>query len=532
MPDVLFNFDSVTKSFSGRRVLDRLSWQLNAGDCAVLLGPSGSGKTVFLHTLLGLIRPDEGAVTTPGLDGDDLFRHAAVMFQEDALLDERTVEANIALAVEERADIFGGPFSRATNDAIDDVLREVRLDPRQVRRALPSALSGGMRRRVALARALIRKPRVLIADEPTTGLDPASSAAIYDLLGSLIRARGMSAVIITHDPSCASRLGYPVYFFSPVEGRMPCWPNPQTSSYEERHRSLLLWMHDQIDAHVERLRIAECGLRIENSGTRPESENSEIRNSECELEQSAIRIPQSAIDALGRFGLLLSRLAIPPSAGLFVRNLFQWGAGSLPLTALIFILLGVVMQAQSESAVLQYGASRYLPELVALSLLRLAPILTGFLVAGRCGSAISAHTGYMQISGQFRAMRTMRVDPETGLFPPLFWSLVVAVPALAVAGIGLGAFGAWLVLASPLSRARIGTDFFLSDFPNHLTTGELTTVIVKGMLIGAGIALIAFGGGARPKRSPAEVTDSITGGLVAAFIWITIVDTVISLLAQ
>ncbi len=513
MPPVLFEFKDVSVTLGGRRVLDGLSWELREGECAVLLGRSGSGKTVFLHTLLGLLTPQAGTASAAGLGGGDLFGHVAVMFQEDSLLDERTVEANIATAIEERADAFGGPFAPETEHSIDAVLREVQLNPAEKRRKLPSALSGGEQRRVALARALARRPRVLIADEPTTGLDPASSAAIYDLLGGLIRARGMSALIITHDPACASRLGYPVYYLSPVEGRLPRWPAPGDAPPEERHKSLLLWMNDQVAADLARRQNA------------PAPEDRPVSPA-----HSAAALVGRLIDGLGAAGLIMTRLAAPPGIFMFLRNFMQWGVGSLPLAALIFVLLGVVMQAQSENAVLQYGSSRFLPELLAMGLLRLSPILTGFLVAGRCGSAIGAHTGYMQLSGQFRALRTMRIDPEKGLFPPLFWALTAAVPLLALAGIWLGALGALIVLKSPLSHARISVDFFLSDFPLHLTAGEISVVIVKGMLIGAGIALIAFSGGARPKRSPAEVTSAITGGLVAAFVWITCVDTAMSLL--
>ncbi len=508
MSELIFNLDRVVKSFHGRRVLDGLSWQLHAGETAVLLGPSGGGKTVFLHALLGMLPLDSGRIEAPALAGGELFAQAAVMFQEDALLDDRSVEANLAVALEERADRFGGPFGTATDAAIDQALREVRLDPGQVRRALPSALSGGMRRRVALARALVRRPLVLIADEPTTGLDPASAAAIYDLLAELIAARSMSAVIITHDPACASRLGYPVYYFSPVAGRMPRWPAPDPAAPEERHRALLLWMQEQTEAHMRRPQAPQPG-------------------------PVAPPPPQPfgrLLDTLGHAGLLLGRLATPPSLSLLARNLADWGLGSLPLTALIFILLGVVMQVQAEAAVIQYGASNMLPELVALSLLRLAPILTGFLIAGRCGSAISAQTGYMQLAGQFRALRTLRIDPERSFFPPLFWSLALAAPLLTLAGIALGGLGALMVWASPLSLARLPIDFFLHDFPLHLTGGELPMVILKGMLIGAGIATIAFGAAARPKRAPTEVTAAITGSLVAAFVWITLVDTLISLL--
>src|SRR5690606_18771811 len=133
-----------------------------------------------------------------------------------------------------------------------------------------------------------------------------------------------------------------------------------------------------------------------------------------------------AVDAVGRGALLLGRLRHGVGWRMLAHELRVWGWGTLPLTTLIFLLLGIVMQVQAEAAVLPYGGSRFLPELVALSLLRLGPILTGFLVAGRCGSAIGAHTGYMVLSGQFRALRTLRIEPERALFPPVFWALVLA----------------------------------------------------------------------------------------------------------
>ena len=98
MAETLVQFEGVAKSLGGRLILDGLNWSLAAGECGVILGPSGSGKTVFLSTLLGFLKPDAGEVRYPGLDEDDLFGEVAVLFQEDALLGERTVETNLAVA--------------------------------------------------------------------------------------------------------------------------------------------------------------------------------------------------------------------------------------------------------------------------------------------------------------------------------------------------------------------------------------------------------------------------------------------------
>lgn len=515
MAPPLITLDRVSKTLAGRRILDALSWELGEGECAVILGPSGGGKTVFLHLLLGLMPPDAGTVALPGLPPGDPFRAMAVMFQEDALLDERTVEANLAVAAEEKADRFEA--RGATGPAVDAALREVGLDPARVRLLLPSALSGGMRRRVALARALIRRPRILIADEPTSGLDPDSAAGIYDLLEALIRRHAMSAILITHDPRCAARLGRPVYFFSPVEGRLPRWDPPETLDEAARHRALLDWM----DARASEARSAEFRARRKDDNSYESSPHSALR---------APRFIDSLLESLGRGGMFLGRLGGPVSLRLLLRNLIAWGVHTIPLLALIFLMVGMVIEIQAEAAVVAFGFSNRVPDLVALGLLRLSPILTGFLIAGRCGSAISAQTGWMQLAGQFRALRTMRIEPERALFPPLFWSLVLAGPALALAGLAIGSAGAALVLASPLSRARITLSFFVRAYPSLLPAGELLMVVVKGALCGAGLAVIAFSAGARPKRSAAEVTGAITGGLVAGFLWVAVVDTLLSLL--
>jgi phospholipid/cholesterol/gamma-HCH transport system ATP-binding protein len=517
MDGTLIELRNATKTLGGRKILDGLSWRLAAGECAVILGPSGGGKSVFLGAMMGLMEIDAGEALHPVAEGlPSFFDAAAVMFQEDALLDDRTVEANLGVAREARADCFGGPFNPETEAAIDQALREVELEPSRVRTALPSQLSGGMRRRVALARALIRQPRVLVADEPTTGLDPASAARIYALLATLLHRRGMSAVIVTHDPACASRLGFPVYYFSPVGGRMPCWEAPPDQDHETRHRDLLLWMHAQIEAHIE---------RSQTPGAPPMAEDMTV----APLEGLAGRLHR-VVDAIGGMALLLRETLAPCSPILLAHELRRWGIGTLPLSFIIFLMLGAVMQIQAEAALLDYGGSSLLPETVAISLLRLAPILTGFLAAGRCGSALGAQIGWMQLGGQARALRTMRLDPERALFPPIFWSLTIALPLLALLGILIGAGGAFMALTSPLSRARIDPSYFLAHFPEFLTFTELALVAIKGALMGSGMALITWSAAAAPKRSPADVTGAITVSLVFIFVWISLVDSLLGLL--
>jgi phospholipid/cholesterol/gamma-HCH transport system ATP-binding protein len=526
----LFKLDHVSKSFGARKIIDQLCWELNEGDCAVILGPSGGGKSVFLNTLLRFLEPDEGEVFTPGrassddsssTDRRELFDRTAVMFQEDALLEDRTVEANLAIALRERADLFKGPFDEETETRINSVLEEVQLGPAVVRRSLPSMLSGGMRRRIALARALIRLPEILIADEPTTGLDPSSASKIYELLGSLIKKRNMSAIIISHDPSCASRLGNPVYYFSPVEGTMPRWPGgPGTqSNQDERHKDLLFWMDEQTAAHVQRNEDGQD--MVKDSSSLPAGSGlAALFNFTGEAGR--------LLDDVGRFGLLLGRLKHRPRPVLLIRNLMSWGLGSLPLCAVIFLMIGMVMELSAESAVVELGFSNELPSALAEAMLRLSPILTGFLLAGRCGSAICARIGWMQLSGQNKSLFTQNLDPDEIFFPPLFWSLVIAAPVLTLAGIFLGAAGAVLLLSSPLSHANITTDFFLDQFPSSISWLEYLVVIIKGILIGGGIILIAYSGGISNKRSPSEVSGSITRGLVLAFLWIVVIDFIMS----
>lgn len=507
MADPLLRADRISKSLAGRPVLRDLSWSLEPGECAVILGPSGSGKSVFLSILLGFMRPDSGEITHPAIVEPNLFSRVAVLFQDDALLDDRDVETNLAIALHERADFLSGPFDETTEGEIARALRDVGLDPAEHGRRLPSELSGGMRRRVALARALIRFPEVLIADEPTSGLDFASSEEIFSLMEGLLARRSMSAVIITHDPACAARLGNPIYYFTPLEGGLKRFTQREGSERPAADE-VVAWARE-----VRNRSAAEAPAEViaaSPSGWR------------AVLDEGA--------EAVGRAVLFFGSVSRAPSLRLFLQNLRLWGVDSAGLIVLVFALIGVVLEIQAERAVGDIGFSNRLPELLALGLARLAPILTGFLVAGRCGSAVTAQTGWMSLSGQRRALRAMMIEPDAVFIPPLFWSWLVILPALTILGMISAWSAAWLIVGTRFSSAQITARFFMSQLPASLTVGMAAGVLAKALLIAVGLASIAYSGGASPKKSATDVARAITRGLVLSFIWISVVDAALSLL--
>jgi phospholipid/cholesterol/gamma-HCH transport system ATP-binding protein len=195
------------KSFGQKVVLDGTSVEIAEGESIVVIGGSGTGKSVLLKHIIGLLRPDRGAVEVDGVDIATLSRteisrfrrRFGMSFQEGALFDSMTVAANIAF-----------PLQRAElpRDQIDSRVAEclglVRLEG--VAKKMPAQLSGGMRRRVGFARAIALKPDILLFDEPNTGLDPVNKAVIDELIVAMRKDLGSTTVTITHDMRSAFRI--------------------------------------------------------------------------------------------------------------------------------------------------------------------------------------------------------------------------------------------------------------------------------------------------------------------------------------
>ncbi|HEY4588570.1 MAG TPA: ABC transporter ATP-binding protein [Thermoanaerobaculia bacterium] len=209
MPEALYQIRGLTKRYGTRTVLDDLSFDIHRGECLVILGRSGSGKSVTLRQLNGLEQPEAGSVVFDGteltrLEERELFplrRRIAMLFQGGALFDSMNVFDNVAFPLREHTEKSEAEIA----ETVRHKLALVRL--RDVEPKMPSDLSGGMKKRVALARSLALDPQVMLFDEPTTGLDPITSATIGKLINSIQKDLGVTSAVVTHDIALARRVG-------------------------------------------------------------------------------------------------------------------------------------------------------------------------------------------------------------------------------------------------------------------------------------------------------------------------------------
>jgi phospholipid/cholesterol/gamma-HCH transport system ATP-binding protein len=200
------------KSFGRKVVLDGLDVEVARGESLVIIGASGSGKSVFLKCLLGIIRADAGSILVDGEDmiaGDKstrerLRRHMGMLFQGSALFDSLTVWENVAFALNEGVGRRKVAREHSREIALEK-LASVGLGP-EAAELSPAELSGGMQKRVALARAIAPSPEILLFDEPTTGLDPIMADTINDLIVSSVQKLGATAISITHDMASARKI--------------------------------------------------------------------------------------------------------------------------------------------------------------------------------------------------------------------------------------------------------------------------------------------------------------------------------------
>ncbi len=207
--DPIVRVEELHLSRGGLSVLDGVSFELARGESLAILGASGSGKTSLLHLVLALLEPDAGEIL---VDGSALSRcsfeeilalrrEIGMVFQGSALFDSMNVLENVAFPLREYTDLP----EETIRERVRETLRIVDLAPGQVEQQLPAELSGGMRKRVAIARAIAPRPSLLLFDEPTGGLDPITTRTINRLIVKLREELGVSAIVVTHDIRSALR---------------------------------------------------------------------------------------------------------------------------------------------------------------------------------------------------------------------------------------------------------------------------------------------------------------------------------------
>jgi len=210
----------VCKSFGNQQVLDNLNLKIEAGKTTVIIGRSGGGKSVLLKHIIGLLKPDSGQIL---VDGDDIAgmserglnevrKKFGMLFQEAALFDSMTVGENVAFPLREHTSLKETEIS----EIVADRLRAVGL--KGIEEKMPSELSGGMRKRVGLARAIALQPQIVLFDEPTTGLDPVMAEAVNQLIMETQREFDLTCVVISHDVGSIFKISHRIAML--YEGRI------------------------------------------------------------------------------------------------------------------------------------------------------------------------------------------------------------------------------------------------------------------------------------------------------------------------
>jgi len=199
----------VHKAFGPKRVLDGFTLDINEGETMVIIGYSGTGKSVAIKHIVGLLEPDSGRVVVDGLDVPNLPRRElyklrariGYVFQFAALFDSLSIGENVAMGLRKQDELTESEIAVRVEEALDLV------DLPNVAERFPAELSGGMRKRVGIARAIALRPKYILYDEPTTGLDPVTSAVIDQLMVRMREKLGVTSIVITHDMRSAYTVG-------------------------------------------------------------------------------------------------------------------------------------------------------------------------------------------------------------------------------------------------------------------------------------------------------------------------------------
>ncbi|MBL6611002.1 MAG: ATP-binding cassette domain-containing protein [Flavobacteriaceae bacterium] len=216
----MIKVEHLSKSFTGVNVLNDVSTSFERGKTNLIIGQSGSGKTVFLKSLIGLHQPDSGRITFDGIYLDELERNEqrelrkamGMVFQGSALFDSMTVAENVCFPLQ----MFTTYSAKEKKEQVDRVLDRVNLI--DAHHKYPAELSGGMKKRVAIARAIVMNPKYLFCDEPNSGLDPRTAILIDDLIQEITREYDITTLINTHDMNSVMQIGEKIVFLK--EGKL------------------------------------------------------------------------------------------------------------------------------------------------------------------------------------------------------------------------------------------------------------------------------------------------------------------------
>ncbi|MBR6252176.1 MAG: ATP-binding cassette domain-containing protein [Bacteroidales bacterium] len=232
----------ITKSFDGCLRMNGVDCEFGTGMTNLIIGKSGSGKTVMLKSLVGLYEVDSGEIMYDGrclqkmnkYERKELHKEIGMLFQGSALFDSLTVEENVRFPL----DMFTNDTYKQRSERAHFCLQRVNLDA-SCYKLYPTQISGGMQKRVAIARAIALNPKYLFCDEPNSGLDPVTSAVIDDLIAEITKENGITTIINTHDMNSVMTLGEHIVF---IDNGVKCWEGTRDEILTAQNERLELFL--------------------------------------------------------------------------------------------------------------------------------------------------------------------------------------------------------------------------------------------------------------------------------------------------
>jgi phospholipid/cholesterol/gamma-HCH transport system ATP-binding protein len=260
----MIEFKNIEKSFGDKVVLNDVSHVMQTGKCNLIIGSSGSGKTVLQKCLVGLFEPNEGEIIYDGVSFTDmnieerkeLRQQIGMLFQGSALFDSMNVEQNIMFPL----DMFTKNNFKEKLKRVNEVLDRVNLEG--VNKKYPAELSGGMKKRVGIARAIVLNPKYLFCDEPNSGLDPQTSMVIDKLILDITREFNMTAVINTHDMNSVMEIGENILYM--YEGKKEWTGNKEDIIFSKNERLNSFIFASEFLQDAKDMRMLEAKGKIDN----------------------------------------------------------------------------------------------------------------------------------------------------------------------------------------------------------------------------------------------------------------------------
>jgi phospholipid/cholesterol/gamma-HCH transport system ATP-binding protein len=482
----------------------------------VIIGFSGSGKTVLANHILGFLEPDEGSVRLLGKRPSDLTasdrRRMGVVFQEPALFDALTVWENLLypLGRKDRKNFASHP------EKLSRLIESVGLAAQDLSKKTRQ-LSGGMRKRAALARAFAGEPELLVLDEPTTGLDPALSEHVCECVLSYMGEKpDRASVTITHDYLLAARLATSIYYLR-VDGALE-------KIYDVDELGKLRSESADEEAYALELRH-----RLE--------ENVEARF----REQSRDEIEGGELPL--RYGPLVGKFfrSIPSWAATAGRA-FSWPGVSEPLrrfhllstlsVGLIMIaglVVGIVSTWQSGLAMRMWGYD-LLPRIVGVALCHhVGALFTGLFLAGRIGASIASEFGAKRLTRQHDALLSFGLSPERMWLAPVFYVSLVTFVVMTFLFEVFAYIGGLIIFTKVFHQKFF---VYYSTFLADVQFDMWLTGIIKALFFGAAVAIISYRLGIREKADSEKVGYDTTSAVVWSLMAVIALDFVISVTAN